>query len=139
MLIQPTLDSLNHLKLYGMAAALSEQLTQSTAQSLAFEDRLGLLVEREIVHRENRRLTRLLQLAQLKERAASRTSTSARAAASIAANSRASAVATGSAPARIFSSMAPPAAARPSSAAPCPSSLPPGPVRALSARAAAVR
>ena len=62
MLIQPTLDSLNRLKLYGMAAALSEQLTQSTAHSLAFEERFGLLVEREIVHRENRRLSRLLQL-----------------------------------------------------------------------------
>src|SRR4051794_4712838 len=70
MLIQPTLDTLNQLKLYGMAAALSEQLTQSAALSLPFEDRLGLLVEREASYRENRRLTRLLQLAQLKERAA---------------------------------------------------------------------
>ena len=69
MLIQPTLDTLNQLKLYGMAAALTEQLTQSTALSLPFEDRLGLLVEREVSFRENRRLTRLLQLAQLKERA----------------------------------------------------------------------
>ena len=70
MLIQPTLDSLNQLKLNGMAAALSEQMTQTSAQSLSFEDRIGLLVEREITYRENRRLTRLLQLAQLKERAA---------------------------------------------------------------------
>ena len=70
MLIQPTLDSLNQLKLNGMAAALSEQMTQTSAQGLPFEDRLGLLVEREITYRENRRLTRLLQLAQLKERAA---------------------------------------------------------------------
>ena len=70
MLIQPTLDTLNQLKLHGMANALSEQLTQTTAQSLPFEDRLGLLVERELSYRENRRLTRLLQLAQLKERAA---------------------------------------------------------------------
>lgn len=69
MLVQPTLDTLNRLKLYGMAAALSEQLTQSTASSLAFEDRLTLLVEREVVHRENRRLARLLQLAQFKQRA----------------------------------------------------------------------
>lgn len=61
MLIQPTLDSLNQLKLHGMAVALSEQLTQSAAQSLPFEDRLGLLVEREVTYRENRRLTRLLQ------------------------------------------------------------------------------
>jgi len=52
-----------------MAIALSEQMTQTSAQSLPFEDRLGLLVERELTYRENRRLTRLLQLAQLKERA----------------------------------------------------------------------
>jgi DNA replication protein DnaC len=53
-----------------MATALCEQMSQTSAQSLPFEDRLGLLVEREITYRENRRLTRLLQLAQLKERAA---------------------------------------------------------------------
>jgi DNA replication protein DnaC len=70
MLIQPTLDSLNQLKLHGMAAALAEQLTHSAALGLPFEDRLGLLVEREVSYRENRRLTRLLQVAQLKERAA---------------------------------------------------------------------
>ena len=70
MLVQPTLDTLNQLKLHGMAIALSEQMTQTTAQSLPFEDRLGLLVEREMTYRENRRLTRLLQLAQLKERSA---------------------------------------------------------------------
>lgn len=68
MLVQSILDTLNRLKLYGMAAALSEQLTQSAASGLAFEDRLGLLVDRESVHRDNRRLTRLLQLAQLKQR-----------------------------------------------------------------------
>lgn len=69
MLVQPTLDTLNRLKLYGMAAALTEQLTHSPATGLAFEDRLALLVEREVVHRENRRLARLLQLAQFKQRA----------------------------------------------------------------------
>ena len=69
MLIQPTLDALNALKLHGMAAALSEQMTQSAAQGLSFEERIGLLVEREAVFRESRRLTRLLQQAQLKERA----------------------------------------------------------------------
>ena len=69
MFIQPTLDSLNRLKLYGMATALSEQMTQSAASGLAFEDRFGLLVEREALYRDNRRLARLLQLAQLKVRA----------------------------------------------------------------------
>jgi len=65
MLVQPTLDTLNRLKLYGMAAALSEQLTQSAAIGLAFDERLALLLDREVVHRDNRRLARLLQLAQL--------------------------------------------------------------------------
>ena len=70
MLVQTTLDTLNRLKLYGMAAALTEQLTQSAASHLAFEERLGLIVDREELHRDNRRLTRLLQLAQLKHRSA---------------------------------------------------------------------
>jgi len=69
MLIQPLIDTLNRLKLLGMALALGEQVAQPAAQELSFEDRLTLLLERESLHRENRRLTRLLQLAQLKERA----------------------------------------------------------------------
>jgi DNA replication protein DnaC len=69
MLAQPTLDTLNRLKLHGMAAAWSEQLTQSAAMTLTFDDRLALLLDREIVYRDNRHLTRLLQLAQLKQRA----------------------------------------------------------------------
>ncbi|MFZ5558861.1 MAG: IS21-like element helper ATPase IstB [Pseudomonadota bacterium] len=68
MLVQTILDTLNRLKLYGMAAALSEQITQSAASALAFEERLGLLVDREALYRDNRRVTRLLQLAQLKQR-----------------------------------------------------------------------
>ena len=71
MLIQPTLDTLNRLKLHGMALALSEQMTQgAAAEGLAFEERLALLIDREELDRENRRMTRLLQLAQLKIRAA---------------------------------------------------------------------
>ena len=70
MLIQPLIDTLNRLKLHGIALGLSEQMTHGAAQALAFEERLGLLLEREGLHRENRRLTRLLQQAELKERAA---------------------------------------------------------------------
>ena len=69
MFIQPTVDSLNRLKLHGMATAFAEQMNQSAATELAFEDRFGLLVERETLYRDNRRLARLLQLAQLKVRA----------------------------------------------------------------------
>jgi DNA replication protein DnaC len=70
MLIQPTLDTLNRLKLHGMALALSEQMTNGAVQQLAFEERVALMLEREVSYRENRRLGRLLRYAQLKERAA---------------------------------------------------------------------
>ena len=52
MLIQPTLDTLNRLKLHGMALALSEQMTNGAAQGLAFEERLAFLLDREALHRE---------------------------------------------------------------------------------------
>jgi DNA replication protein DnaC len=70
MLIQPTLDTLNRLKLHGMALALSEQMTNTATQQLAFEQRVALMLEREVLHRENRRFTRLWKLTQPKEREA---------------------------------------------------------------------
>jgi hypothetical protein len=57
--MQHTLTQLKSLKLDGMARALEEQQIMPASQALAFEDRLGLLVEREIVWRDNRRLERL--------------------------------------------------------------------------------
>jgi DNA replication protein DnaC len=66
MLIQPTLDRLHELGLHGMAQALAEQLAVPDVQSLSFEDRLALLLEREACERDNRRLRRLLQLAKLR-------------------------------------------------------------------------
>ena len=67
MLIQHTMTQLKSLKLDGMARALEEQQILPASQSLTFEDRLGLLVEREISWRDNRRLERLLRLAKLKQ------------------------------------------------------------------------
>jgi DNA replication protein DnaC len=66
MLTHPTLDQLRMLKLDGMARALEEQRQQPACQELAFEDRLGLLVDREASWRSNRRLDRLLRQAKLK-------------------------------------------------------------------------
>ncbi len=63
MLIEQTLTLLHTLKLPGMAAALEEQRGVPDLATLAFEDRLALLLEREQAARETRRLTRLLQLA----------------------------------------------------------------------------
>jgi len=69
MLIEQTLDKLHALKLTGIAQALGEQLQNPEVQSLPFEDRLGLLVDREWDVRESRGLTRRLQVARLKQQA----------------------------------------------------------------------
>ena len=66
MLIEPTLDRLNELGLTGMAHAFAEQLGVPDMQSISFEDRLALLLERESSERETRRLRRLLQIAKLR-------------------------------------------------------------------------
>lgn len=66
MLSHPTLHALHNLKLLGMAAALEQQLQQPDFQALSFDERLGLLVDREVLSRDNRRLARLLQTAKLK-------------------------------------------------------------------------
>ena len=69
MLHQHTLTTLKNLKLPGMAAAFEEQLIQPVTQSLSFNDRFGLIVDRETNHRDNQRLGRLLKNARLKHSA----------------------------------------------------------------------
>lgn len=66
MLTNPTMNKLVALSLTGMAAALKEQLERAEYGALAFEDRLGLLVDREATERENRRLERNLRAAKLR-------------------------------------------------------------------------
>ena len=68
MLNQPTLQKLRSLKLTGMAEAFCEQL-EKPLPDLDFEARLGLLIDREWYLRENRRLSRRLTQAKLKETA----------------------------------------------------------------------
>ena len=66
MLISPTLDKLQALSLGGMARAFEEQLGRPDYAELSFEERLGLLVDREAQDRENRRLARRLKAAKLR-------------------------------------------------------------------------
>ena len=66
MLHQHTLDKLHTLRLTGMAAALAQQLSQPAAQELSFEERFSLLLDQEILYRDNRRLARLLKAAKLR-------------------------------------------------------------------------
>ncbi|TFH64138.1 MAG: AAA family ATPase [Gemmatimonadales bacterium] len=69
MLVQPLVDQLTELRLRGMRDALEEQFQNPQYVELPFEDRLGLLVERECIRRQDNRLKRRLQQARLKERA----------------------------------------------------------------------
>ncbi len=66
MLQQQTLDLLHTLRLTGMAQALTEQAGIPDLGHLSFDERFALLLEREQSAREQRRLTRLLQLARLR-------------------------------------------------------------------------
>ncbi len=70
MLQHPTLDKLQALKFTGMMAALADQMAMPDIDELSFEERLGLLVDREITERENRRLTNRLRRARLRHNAA---------------------------------------------------------------------
>jgi len=69
MLHHPTLDKLTTLRLTGMHKALSEQLALPNIDDLSFEERLGLLADRELTERENRRLQTRLRQARLKQSA----------------------------------------------------------------------
>lgn len=69
MLNQATIEKLHQLRLSGMAKALQEHLERPIQDSLTFEERLGLLVDREWCLREQRGLQRRLRSARLRESA----------------------------------------------------------------------
>ena len=69
MLTTPTLDKLYALNLMGMARAFQEQGERADYQALTFEERLGLLVDREAQDRDNRRLERNLKADKLRSNA----------------------------------------------------------------------
>jgi DNA replication protein DnaC len=71
MIPAQTLDQLKHLRLDGMLAALNDQAIGSAAAGLGFDERLSLLVQREIDWRDDKRLARLLKAARLKVASAS--------------------------------------------------------------------
>ena len=67
MLNHPTLEKLHGLRLTGMVQALQEQAQMAEIDQLSFEERLGLLVDREVTERENRRLKTRLKKAKLRQ------------------------------------------------------------------------
>lgn len=66
MMQEETIARLHQLKLHGFAEAMIEQSQSTRYGDLSFEERLGMLVDREIVARDNRRLTNLLRAARLR-------------------------------------------------------------------------
>jgi len=66
MILNDTLTRLRELRLAGMAAAIEEQSTSSASSALPFEERLALIVDREVHHRSDKRVSALLKRARLK-------------------------------------------------------------------------
>ena len=69
MLTHPTVDKLHPLRCAGMAKALAEQFASHEVRNLTFEERLGLLVDRELTERHSRQLTNRLRRAKLRHAA----------------------------------------------------------------------
>ena len=63
MLTHPTYERLITLGLTGMAKALEEQRRSPDLDALSFEERLGLLIDREAAERDTKRLTTRLKFA----------------------------------------------------------------------------
>ena len=66
MLENATIEGLRSLRLPGMARGLLEQREHPDYDALGFEDRLGMLVDKELTERHNRRLGRMLKVARLR-------------------------------------------------------------------------
>lgn len=69
MLTHPTHDRLIALGLTGMAKAMEDQRRQPDIAALAFEDRIAMMIDREAIERENKRLTTRLKFACLRQSA----------------------------------------------------------------------
>ncbi len=69
MLIHPMLDKLQTLRFFGMLSALEEQMKMPDIEKLSFDERFGLLIDREMIDRQNRRFKTRLRKAKLRQNA----------------------------------------------------------------------
>lgn len=69
MLANHSHERLLALRLTGMAKAFDDQLRQPDIDKLSFEQRLGLMIDREVTERDNRRLVTRLKFASLRQTA----------------------------------------------------------------------
>ena len=65
MLIQPLVQQLQELRLRGMAAALEQQLATPDRSQLSFDERLGLMIQHEVIERGSARVAQRLRWARL--------------------------------------------------------------------------
>jgi DNA replication protein DnaC len=70
MILSQTLDRLNQMKLHGMLQSIEQLTARPEASELALSDIVGMVVDAEWTHRQNKRMNRLIQNAQFKEREA---------------------------------------------------------------------
>lgn len=66
MLAEPTIEKLKTLHLYTMANAWIAQRSDPASQELDFDTRLGLIIEAELLARDNKRVAKLLRDAKLR-------------------------------------------------------------------------
>ncbi len=66
MIDNQTIEQLRSLRLDGMLAAINDPATAIATSELSFDQRLSLLVQREVDWRDSKRLTRLIKSAHLK-------------------------------------------------------------------------
>ncbi|MCK5491968.1 MAG: IS21-like element helper ATPase IstB [Candidatus Omnitrophica bacterium] len=69
MLTIPILDKLRSLRLYGLLKSYQEQTQSSEYADLSFEERFGLMIDRELTEQENKRLNSRLRRAKLRHQA----------------------------------------------------------------------
>lgn len=67
--LEETITKLSEMKLTSMVSALRELMDSAPGNQLSFEEKLGILVDREWTDRDNRRLARRLKDAKLATRA----------------------------------------------------------------------
>jgi len=67
MLAHPTYDRLNALGLAGMAKAFEEQRASPDLAALSFEERVGIMADREAAERDTKRMTARLKFAALRQ------------------------------------------------------------------------
>lgn len=69
MILHPIIDDLKKLRLAGAIEALESQMKNPESKNLTFEERLALLIDNELIYRENKKLSNRLKKAKFKQNA----------------------------------------------------------------------